>query len=230
MLSTGIANSRLPRMNRLVTLAPKRTCMRNHLSLLAVTLLCAGCATNHLLPYSETVMTPGMRVTATNRNGSVTMVAGEGTQRRYIGRDFDRTLSLIARTERWNGSLGLYDPADSSSPYGRLLAEEGRIHCSSVSEALRWLYVGSALNHPVYTNSGLVFCYSVARPPNAAGAPTRSVALWQLYIEGRRPRHLPGANDHAIQVAGGSVPDTSLPHSGPVGYALLQGDREYAGH
>jgi len=203
--------------------------MMNRLSLLCLVSLFAGCATQQqrqLLPYTETVLSPGMRVAATNPNGTVTITAGEGTRRDYAGIGWQKSLSLIARSSRWNGSLGLYDPASSFSPYGRLLAEEGRIHCTSVSQAMRWLYVGSDHTRPIYTNNGLVFGYSIVTPPDG-GEPTRSVELWQLYINGRRPRHLPGANDRAIQVAGGSIPDTSTPHPVAVGYELSQGNREY---
>jgi hypothetical protein len=202
-------------------------------SLFCFAFLFAGCATTEvrqLLPGSETVMTPGMRVTATNQNGTVTITAGEGTRRHYAGTGWKKSLALIARSERWDGSLGLYDPASSFSPYGRVLAEEGRIHCTSVSEAMRWLYVGSALNHPTYTNNGLVFCYSVAVPPGNAGEPCRAVELWQLYINGRRPQHLPGANDRAIRVEGGSIPNTSTAHRASVGYDMLLGDHEYVAH
>lgn len=194
---------------------------------LSLILLSAGCATYRLQPYSETVMTPGMRVTATNPNGTVTILAGEGTRRHYRGPGWQKSLSLLTRSERWNGSLGLYDPASSFSAYGRLLAEEGRIHCTSISQALRWLYVGSAINRPAYTNQGLVICYSISVPPNGAGEPTRSVELWQLYINGRRPRHLPGASDGAIRVVGGSIPDTSAAHHVSVGYEMELGDHEY---
>lgn len=206
--------------------------MKIRTSLLSIALLIAGCATQpprQLLPFSETVMSPGMRVTAMNPNGTVTITAAEGTLRRYSGNGWQKSSSLIARSTRWNGSLGLYDPASSFSPYGRLLAEEGRIHCTSVSQAMRWLYVGSDRNRPTYTNNGLVFCYSVSVPPNG-GESTRSVELWQLYINGRRPDHLPGANDRAIRVEAGSIPDTSTPHSVTVGYELSQGSHEYRPH
>ncbi len=207
--------------------------MKRRLSLLCLALFLTGCATSRqprLLPFSETVMSAGMRVTAVNPNGTVSISAGEGTRRHYAGAGWRKSSSLIARSSRWNGSLGLYDPAPSFSPYGRLLAEEGRIHCTSVSQAMRWLYSGSAISRPTYTNNGLVFCYAVSVPPGGAGEPTRSVELWQLYINGRRPRHLPGGNDRVIRVEGGSIPDTSTPHSVAVGYELLQGNREYVAH
>ncbi len=166
-----------------------------------------------LKPYSEVVMTPGMRITGTNPNGTVTITAGEATRRTYSGTGWQKSRKLIARRGRWYGSLGLYDPAASFSPYGRLLVEEGQRHFHSVAEAMRWLH---EYQYNAYTNNGLVFDYRLsAPPPPDTGEPARDVYLWQIYINGRRPKHLPGANDNAIRVEGGSIPNTATPHPDP---------------
>jgi len=181
-----------------------------------------GCADARpsLQPYSEIVLAPGMSVHATNPNGSVTITAGDGTRRLLQGDDWHKRLRMIARTTRWNGSLGLYDPADSNTQCGRVLAEEGQLFFDSPDQALRWLNVGSRQRQPVFTNDGLVFSYSVVHWHNSANCTIRDVNLWQIYIDGRRPRSLPGANDSAITIEGGSVPDTAQPHPVQVGYEL----------
>jgi hypothetical protein len=170
-------------------------------------------AARSLRPETETVMTPGMRVVATTPHGPLTISAGRGTRRSYSGSGWNKSLALIARTSRWYGSLGLYDPAESFSPYGRVLPEEGQMHFPSVAQTTGWLHelnveAGTPADQPIYTNNGLVLCYSVDPIPGT-GVPTVHVALWQVYIDGHRPNELPGANDSAIRVEGGAIPDSS---------------------
>lgn len=161
-----------------------------------------------LLPHSEVVLKPGMSVTATNPNGTVTIVAGEGTARTFKGDGWQKTKKLTVRQERWIRQLGLY------SPVGDIMAEESRLHFSTVSEALRYLYVGSDLTKPVYTNNGLVFGYS---------ASSKHIELHQIYINGKRPTAMPGADDSAISLSGGTIQEESTPYSGPSGPAGYDG-------
>lgn len=167
-----------------------------------------------LLPYSEVVLKPGTSVTATNANGTVTIEAGEGTERTFKGQGWTQTKKLVARRERWIRSLGLY------SPSGNVMADEGRLHFASTSEALRYLYVGSDFYKPVYTNNGLVFGYFF----DASGWPTmRHIELYQIYINGKRPTAIPGADDSALSVSGGSIMDESTPYPAPSGPAEFDG-------
>jgi hypothetical protein len=78
-----------------------------------------------LLPSTEYVLTDGMTISADTPNGRISVAGGEGTQRMFSGDGWTQTTYLIPRTTRWYGSLGLYDPADSWSPHGRLLVDEG---------------------------------------------------------------------------------------------------------
>jgi hypothetical protein len=160
-----------------------------------------------------------MRIIATTPNGPLTITAGQGTRRRYSGEGWSKSISLIARTQRWYGSLGLYDPADSFSPYGRLLAEEGQLHFSTVARAMGWIHernleAVSADDRPIYTGDGLVLCYS-NRPVPGSGVATRSVQIWQFYVGGSRPHDLPGASDGAIHVEGGAIAATSTTVAAP---------------
>jgi hypothetical protein len=189
--------------------------------------LIMGCSGRYLKPYSEVVMSPGMRIEGTNLNGTVLVTAGDGTLRSYKGDGWETSIRLISRPTRWNDSLGLFDPAGSSSPFGRLIVQEGRLHFSSVDDAMRWLYVGSLDTKPVFTNNGLVFSYAIARPRESWQGAVRTVEIWQLYINGKRPTNLPGADDHAIKVIGGSIPDLSQPYPAPVGRYMVLGDEPY---
>jgi len=179
-----------------------------------------------LLPYTETVLSKGMTITATNPNGVVTISGGSGTSRTFSGPGWSKKRNLIPRTTRWYGTLGLYDPAESDSPYGRLLVDEGKLFFDSESDALRYLYGGSGYSKPVFNNRGLVVGYHVENIPG--GEPMRSVDVWQIYIKGKRPIALRGADDSAITVKGGSIPDTATPYPAPIGLEMTLGDKEYS--
>lgn len=196
------------------------------LALVGLGVALSGYSQSELLPYTEVVLKPGMAVTATNPNGTVTIQAGDGTARIFSGEGWKKKRNLIPRRERWYGSLGLYDPASSRSPYGRLLVDEGQLYFSDVSEALKYLYVGSDHFKPVYTNNGLVFGYDV-ETFGEGEEPTRSVQLWQIYIDGKRPTSMPGADDSSITVSGGEIPEVSTPYPAPVGYVSELGKEEY---
>lgn len=196
--------------------------------LLALIVISASCADNRkgkLLPHTEVVLSPGMAVTATNANGTITIEADGAASRIFSGTGWKKRSDLIARTTRWYGSLGLYDPASSSSPHGRMLVDEGRLFFGSESEALRYLYVGSTHDRPVFNNRGLVVGFHVESIPG--GEPTRSVKLWQIYINGKRPTALKGADDSAIKVSGGAISDSATPTPATVGYEMVLGKEEY---
>jgi hypothetical protein len=186
--------------------------------------LLVGCSPA-MPPNTEFVLTKGMVITATNPAGQVTITGGGGTGRIFSGPGWRKQRSLIPRDERWYGSLGLYDPGESMSPYGRLLADEGRLFFDSESQALRALYPEGGYEQYVFNNRGLVVGYHVEKIPG--GEPTRSVTIWQIYIRGRRPTTLRGADDEAVKMTGGTIPETAQPHEAAVGLPITLGDKEY---
>jgi hypothetical protein len=172
---------------------------------------------HQLHSYTEVVLNPGMKLTARTPNGVLTILAERGTRRTYRGDGWNKSISLIARTSRWYGSLGLYDPAESYSPYGRLLVEEGRQHFSTQAAAEGWLRgrsreAGVGKGRLILTSDGLVLRYSMSAVPGS-GVPTAQVDLWQLYVNGRHPHGLPGAEDGALRIDGGAVAEVSTPRS-----------------
>lgn len=186
---------------------------------------CASGTRGKLLPNTEVVLTPGMTITATNPNGTVSVHADAEATRTFSGTGWRKRTRLIPRTTRWYGSLGLYDPAGSCTPYGRLLVDEGRLFFQSESEALRYLNVAGSYMKPVFTSDGLVVGFHVE--PIRGGEPTRSIDVWQIYINGRKPTAMRGANDTAISISGGATPETASPNPAPIGYELELSNEEY---
>jgi hypothetical protein len=200
--------------------------MKTALTLLLASMV-TGCATmRDVLPTTEYVLSAGMKISAETPNGHVEIRAGNGTERSFSGDGWSKKRVLVPRSTRWYGSLGLYDPAASHSPYGRLLADEGRLFFESESEALRYLYVGSGHLKPVFSSRGLVVGFHVAPGPD--GEPTRHIVLWQIYIHGERPRALRGADDAAIKVEGGEIPEIASPNPARIGHPMTLGAHEYA--
>jgi hypothetical protein len=175
---------------------------------------------------TEYVLSKGMVITATNPYGTVTITGGPGAERSFSGKGWAFKRTLTSRDTRWNGSLGLYDPGETFSPSEpRLLVGEGRLFFESESEALRYLYPGSAYSKPVFNNHGLVVSYHVEEFPGEA--PMRAVEVWQIYIKGKRPHLLRGGDDVAVTMTGGTIPETATPHPASIGQAVTLGDKEY---
>jgi hypothetical protein len=188
----------------------------------------SGCAADDrgkLLPYTEVVLTPGMKISATHPHGSIEIHADDDASRIFSGRNWMIQTRLIPRRTRWYGSLGLYDPAPSWKPGGRLLVDEGRQFFESEDQALRFLNVGSQMRKPIFTNQGLVIGYH--EEPTPGDRPVRSITIWQIYINGKRPTSMTGADDSAITVTGGEILDFASPNPAEIGYARHLSDEPY---
>ncbi len=155
--------------------------------------------------YTENVLTDGMSITVQTHIEKLTIEGLEGTRRKFTGEGWSKVADLIPRQTRWYGSLGLYDPADSNTQSGRLLVDEGRQFFDSEEEALRYLCEEQKKGYKiVYSNHGLSL--SQDKEPTGLDKPIRFVNIWQIYINGKKPTSLKGANDEAIQVTGGIIP------------------------
>lgn len=180
-----------------------------------------------LPPDTEAVLSDGMKIAVITPSGKLEIEGKAGALRAYSGEDWSRTATLIPRKDRWAGSHGLYDPASSATLGDRLLIEEGRQYFSSESEAQRYMqrlkgYYGTL----TYNSSGLVVAYKIIDIENEK--PTRSLEVWQFYINGKRPTALRGAVDRNIEVSGGTIPDQSTPAPVPEGYERELADSEYS--
>lgn len=162
----------------------------------------------------EPVMVEGMSLTFTNANGTMTITCGKGFERHYTWAGDTRTVVMIPRKERWYGSLGMYNPGSYISgevePWKehdgikRYVVEEGQRHFTNTTDAVNWIQRrGRSLSY-IYNDSGLVVGMQKSLPPPEMvkqGAPgTLSVDVWQVYINGKKPKKLEGAQNDAITV------------------------------
>ena len=155
---------------------------------------------------NETVMSPGMTITARTPTGIIAIRAGQGLTRSYTWEGATRSVEMWPRGERWYGSLGLYYPGPGDhwrehNGITRGVLEEGQQHFKTTREALLWLRErsqewGSATPFPyVYTSSGLVVGWNKTLPRRQL-----NVEVWQIYVNGQKPVMLQGGQNRNIQV------------------------------
>jgi hypothetical protein len=87
----------------------------------------------------ETVMSPGMTITATTSTGRITIRAEKGFRRSYTWEGATRTTDMLPRQKRWYGSLGIYsgDEAEKWKEHkgiSRGVTQEGQQHFKNEAE------------------------------------------------------------------------------------------------
>jgi hypothetical protein len=158
----------------------------------------------------EIVMNKGDKLIAETDMGNIEIIASGEAERRYIWDDHDceRIVILKPRNERWNGSFGIYSSGMGNhwkecNGISRLVGEEGQQHFNSQEDALRYIKKLEKLNEDlkeyrsgtiVYNNNGLVLSWG-----KVLGRRQLNVDFWQLYINGEKPKELPGADDGKIR-------------------------------
>ena len=151
----------------------------------------------------ETVLTPGSKISLINNNGTMTITYLSPVKRRYSWNGGTKVLTMLSRKEKWYGSLGIY--SQEAWPFcflggnrdSRILAEEATLNFISVQEFLAWHngeWNRDRINI-VYNNSGLAGGWCISPSRNQI-----NVDIWQILINGKIPKHLPGANDSAIKL------------------------------
>ncbi len=148
---------------------------------------------------NETVMPPLASITATTDAGTITIRSGVGCRRYYTWEGATRSVAMIARWERWTGSLGLYYPGPAYHwfPFhggiGRACLEEGWLDFPTTNEALQWIELTRTWLPLTYRNDGLLvgFGKTLARKQ-------LNVDVWQILIGGSKPTDLPGNSPHGI--------------------------------
>lgn len=148
----------------------------------------------------ESVMTKGMTIEATNKAGMIRIVAGEGLQRTYDWNSHKKRVRLLSRTSRWLGSLGMYHPGGGKDV--NLVTQEGQQHFCSEQEAIEWLKWQKYRFDWVYNSDGLVVGWYVSGSQKKEPDEYYSinVEVWQIYISGKKPSDLAGAENDKIHI------------------------------
>ena len=150
--------------------------------------------------HNETVMSPGMKITAKTPVGTIAITARENYVRSYTWEGATRSVEMDPRVERWYGSLGLYYPGagehwDEHHGITRGVLEEGQQHFKTANDALHWLHARDWLDY-VYRDDGLVVGWSKTLPRKQL-----NVEVWQLFVLGKKPKRLNGSQNARIQIS-----------------------------
>jgi len=144
---------------------------------------------------NEPVMTPGMQIIAMTPECALKITAGKGRKRSYTWDGGTRSIEMIARPERWDGSFGLYFPGPGNHwfPHNgvtRCVANEGQMNFSSLRKAMNWLSETPAFQPRIYRNDGMVVWVNKNQ--------CLGIDVYQIYINGKKPVSLAGAQDDKI--------------------------------
>jgi hypothetical protein len=147
----------------------------------------------------EVVMSPGMRITATTSVGTIAITAVDELSRSYTWEGATRAVEMSPRVARWYGSLGLFNPGAGEhwrDHHGitRSVTEEGQQHFKTVEEALKWIKERDWMPF-VYRDDGLMVGWGKTLPRKQL-----NVEVWQILIDGKKPKRLPGSQDGKIVV------------------------------
>jgi ankyrin repeat protein len=147
----------------------------------------------------EVVMSPGMKITATTSVGTISVTAADEMTRAYTWDGATRAVEMGYRANRWYGSLGLFNVGAGEhwrDHHGitRCVTEEGQQHFKTIEEALEWIKKRDWYPF-VYRNDGLMVGWNKFLPRKQL-----NVEVWQILIDGKKPKQLPGSQDGKIVV------------------------------
>jgi hypothetical protein len=180
----------------------------NSVRTFSASLLLASACSGSPARDPELALQEGARLRATHGTAEIRVFAGRKFERRFEWNDCKLDANMSARSSRWMGSLGIYDPAgrlwlDPSAGcrgISRPVVQEAQLHFADERSAERWIarYSKSYAN-VVWTNDGLLVAWDV-RPERAQ----LNVDVYQVCVRGKRPEQLAGALDKSISVTSAS--------------------------
>jgi hypothetical protein len=183
--------------------------------------------------YNELVMCDGMTIAVHGRDGPLTLTGYQGTGRGYALGNIHTRFKLEPNPGRYKGSLGIAGSPPSRHGVVQIDGDmaEGYQYFANEQEATEWLRLNNLPHGWNHTSDGLVVGYywhEDLNPPYYLRY-RLNVSLWQFYINGKKPTHLPGANDQVFQIHYAKGPC----RHGPSGFVASQpqviAGRLYAG-
>ncbi|MFI5460653.1 MAG: ankyrin repeat domain-containing protein [Isosphaerales bacterium] len=158
-----------------------------------------------------------MRITATTPVGTIAITAVDELTRSYTWDGATRAVFMTPRATPWYGSLGLFNPGAGEhwrDHHGitRGVTEEGQQHFKTVEEALKWIKKRDWWPF-VYRDDGLMVGWDKRLPRKQL-----NVEVWQILIDGKKPKRLPGSQDDKIVV------ETVEPETVPLVRAVASND------
>lgn len=177
------------------------------------TLIISGCAflqsEQKYEVAQETVLIPGMKLCATDKNFRICIVAGLNNKRTIIFDGKERTFDLVPRKTRWYGVLGLVSP---QHPYDLFEDAEGITMANIYEAQLHYVSKDAVLKslrdpyknqdaHVAYRDDGLLIRWKKTKMPDRQNI--FSLAVYQILINGEKPDSLPGSRNKDICVSYG---------------------------
>ena len=149
---------------------------------------------------TEVVMAPDSSITAETSTGTITITAGKGLLRSYTWEGATRFIEMYVSSTRKSGSPGLFFPGAHNPPWkmhngingGDL--KEGEMRFPTVAAAMKWINARSKSLPMVYRNDGLLVGFGKTLPRKEL-----NVEMWQIYINGKKPKTLAGSQDAKIR-------------------------------
>lgn len=122
-----------------------------------------------------------MSIAAENINGNLLIKAGDNYHRSFTWRGETRSVDMLPRKERWNGSFGLYFPGRGNhwkehDGITRAVVDEGILNFESLAGILEYIDHYEDKNSLVYNDAGLFVYWD--KSPGAGG--TLNVQVWQF--------------------------------------------------
>jgi hypothetical protein len=147
---------------------------------------------------TEVVMAPGSSISAETSMGEIKITAGKGLMRSYTWDGATRSVEMGVRKVRWYGSLGLSFPGPGDhwkehNGITRGVLEEGQMKFKTVAAAIKWIKQRRNTIPLVYRDDGLVVGFD--KVPERKQI---NVEVWQIYINGKKPKTLPGSTNTYI--------------------------------
>lgn len=148
---------------------------------------------------TEVVMTPDSTITAETSTGTITITAGKGLLRSYTWEGATRFIEMQVSSEE-TGFRGISFPGTHNPPWrthngingGDL--KEGQMRFKTVASAMKRIKELSKSLPLVYRNDGLLVGFGKNLPRK-----NLNVEVWQIYINGKKPKVLAGSQDAKIR-------------------------------